>query len=49
MIVLSIGSLIVCLLAMAGMFFLLWVLYHFVCESRRAGRPRVTVNIVSLR
>jgi hypothetical protein len=49
MAVVSTGSLVVCGLAMAGALFLLWVLYHFVLESRQSTRARITINIVSLR
>ena len=41
---------ILCGLAMSGVVFLLWVLYHFILESRRAerlGRQRITVNITA--
>ena len=40
---------ILCGLAMSGVVFLLWVLSHFILESRRAerlGRQRITVNIL---
>jgi hypothetical protein len=45
---LSTGLWIVCGLAVAGTLFLLWVLYHFILESRseRAGQ-RVMVNLLS--
>ena len=41
---------ILCGLAMSGVVFLLWVLYHFILESRRAerrGRHGITINIMA--
>ncbi|HXC96849.1 MAG TPA: hypothetical protein VNU92_14200 [Edaphobacter sp.] len=33
---LSVGSMVICAVALAGAVFLLWVLYHFERESRRS-------------